>query len=199
MHIKDGKKYNVEARVTVDGVRYHNAKDASIQEKLGITEVADPLRKNDQFYYVTEQDDAPWVVNTPKSKDQLTSMLWGKIKSLRDNKIISGGAKVEVAPGEFKWFHSDTHSKLQQAELRNLGAALPANVNWKTMDGSFIVLTPELVVAITTAQLIQEMSIFAHAEALKSAIGALAEPVDNADEFEAFDVNAGWPETYEGA
>ena len=59
------------------------------------------------------------------------SQVWDKIQVVRERKTQQGGCKV----GNY-WFHSDTHSKLQQMALMLVGQALPPNLEWKTMDGS---------------------------------------------------------------
>jgi hypothetical protein len=164
-----------------DGVRY-----AQIPLDL-LDEIADPTPPadySDDTYYRTEQDDAPYVVYTKKSDEQLAQVRWNKLKVLRDDKMMNGGCKVEVSVGVFKWFHSDTHSKLQQASLKAAGAELPAGIMWKTMDGSFVEMTPALANSLFWAQLATEQAIFTVAETKKN---------------DSTDVQAGWPETYQEA
>jgi len=142
-------------------------------------EIADPVPPedySDETYYSTEQDDAPYVIYTKKSEEQIASLRWTKIKVIRDNLTFNGGCQL----GD-KWFHSDTHSKVQQLALVMAGANLPEGIQWKTMDGSFITMTPELATAIYQAQMTQEQAIFHTCEIKK---------LDDSP------VNEGWPETY---
>lgn len=136
----------------------------------------DPVRESDETHYNQEIDDAPYLICTPKSPEQLATLRWQKIKQLRDEKIANGGCKV----GE-NWFHSDTHSKVQQIGLVLAGANLPDGIGWKTMSGDMVPMTPTLASQLYLAQMAQEQAIFAVAEAKKS---------------DQSDLNVGWPETY---
>ena len=145
------------------------------------SEIADPAAPNDfsdDLYYRTEQDDAPYVVWTRKSDEQIQAARWTKIKQKRDELTDNGGCFVGG-----KWFHTDTKSKQQQMALTMLGASIPANLQWKTMDGTFATMTQTLAGQLFGAQIAREQAIFAHAEALKADLNA--------------DINAGWPARYE--
>lgn len=111
--------------------------------------------------------------------------IWNKIKAERDRRIQSGGYKV----GE-KWFHSDTFSRTQQMGLVMLGANIPPDTPWKTMDGSVEVMTPALAAQIFAAAAASDIAIFAAAEAHKAAMEASQDP-------STYDFSAGWPAIYE--
>lgn len=142
-----------------------------------IPEPTPPEDYSDEFYFRTEQDDAPYVVYTRKSDEAIAAIRWTKIKQKRDDLTKNGGCMVAG-----KWFHSDTDSKQQQMALTMLGASIPANLQWKTMDGSFVTMTQTLAGQLFQAQIGREQDIFAHAETLK------ADP--NAD------ISTGWPARY---
>jgi hypothetical protein len=108
---------------------------------------------------------------------------WTAIKSERDRRKV-GGVKV----GD-KWFHSDDASRIQQMGLVMMGANLPAGLQWKTMDGSFITMTPSLAQQVFAAQAASDQAIFAHAEGLRAALAACDDPA-------AFDYSTGWPAIY---
>lgn len=110
--------------------------------------------------------------------------IWLDIKAERDRRIQSGGYKV----GE-KWFHSDTFSRTQQMGLVMLGDNIPPNTPWKTMDGSFEVMTPALAAQIFAAAAASDIAIFAAAEAHKATMEASQDP-------SAYDFSAGWPDSY---
>lgn len=142
--------------------------------------VQPPVDYSDDTYDRKEQDDAPYVVYTKKSDEQIQAARWAKIKQKRDELTDNGGCLVGG-----KWFHTDTKSKQQQMALTMLGAAIPANLQWKTMDGTFITMTQTLAGQLFGAQIVREQAIFAHAEVLKADINA--------------DINSGWPARYEPA
>jgi hypothetical protein len=151
-----------------------------IRDDVGVIEIEDdpkPADFTEDTYYAEEDWQAverPYVIYNRRPAEQIAATRWAKIKQLRDTLTDTGGCLVSG-----KWFHSDPKSKVQQIALAMAGAAAPA-IPWKTMDGSFVTLTPTLVSQIFQAQMVREQTIFAHAESLR------ADP--NAD------INAGWPE-----
>ncbi len=108
----------------------------------------------------------------------------GRVKALRDLKTENGGY---LAGG--KWFHSDLVSRTQQIGLILMGANIPAGLQWKTLDGSFITMTPTLAGQVLAAAGGQDAALFAHAETLIGQINAAADPT-------TVDVSAGWPTTF---
>lgn len=114
-----------------------------------------------------------------------TDKIWENIKAYRDKLTITGGFPVND-----KWFHSDTFSRTQQLGLVMMGAGVPA-VQWKTMDGTFVEMTQTLAGQIFTAAATQDQALFTHAEVLHAAVLEAEDP-------NTVDINAGWPETYQG-
>ena len=177
MYIDNKTKLRVNIHAPYKG--YSRLDTEDIREAADVVEIAEPSPPVDydsDYWHKTEQDVEPYVVFTKKSEDHIAAIRWNKIKQLRDDLTESGGCFVAG-----KWFHSDTKSKQQQMALVMVGAALPS-VPWKTMDGSFITLTPEVVSQVFQAQMLREQTIFAVAEAKR---------VDS-----AADLNTGWPSRY---
>jgi hypothetical protein len=110
---------------------------------------------------------------------------WSNIKAIRDRKTQRGGYKV----GQ-NWFHSDTFSRTQQLGLVMMGAAMPTGLQWKTMNGSFIEMTPTLAQAIFAAAGQQDSALFTYAEQLHAQVQSAQDPA-------TVDLEAGWPETFE--
>lgn len=109
---------------------------------------------------------------------------WEAIKVARDIRTTGGGYKV----GEH-WFHSDTFSRTQQMGLVMLGASLPEGVEWKTMSGTKVVMTPALAQQIFAAAAASDIAIFAAAESHRTAMLASADPA-------AYDFSGGWPPVF---
>lgn len=109
---------------------------------------------------------------------------WDAIKADRDRRTDQGGYKVGT-----KWFHSDQKSRSQQLGLVLLGAGIPTNLQWKTMDGSFVTMTQTLAQQILAAGAASDQAIFAAAETHKAAMEASADPA-------AYDYSGGWPKIY---
>lgn len=109
------------------------------------------------------------------------AMVWEAIKRERDHRSDSGGTRVGAS-----WFHSDQRSKMQQVVLTMMGTNLPAGLQWKTMSGAFVTMTPTLAAQVFAAAAANEQSIFAAAEAHRAALYASLTPYD-------YDYSAGWP------
>lgn len=107
--------------------------------------------------------------------------IWARIKTERDRRIQNGGYKVGA-----KWYHSDTFSRTQQMGLVMIGANIPANTPWKTMDGSFVIMTQTLAGQIFGTAAASDIAIFSAAEAHRVAMEASADPA-------AYDFTGGWP------
>ena len=107
---------------------------------------------------------------------------WTAIKAIRDDKIINGGYKVGS-----NWFHSDLLSRSQQTALVIMAANIPTDLNWKTMDGTFITMTQTVAADIFAAA--SDQALFIHVEALRAQVNAAEDPY-------SVDIYAGQPESY---
>lgn len=105
---------------------------------------------------------------------QAITSKWEAIKAERD-KRKAGGVKV-VVDGADKWFHSDDPSRIQHIGLVMMGVNIPPNLQWKTMDGTFVTMTQTLANQIFQAVSIADQTIFAKAEQLKAEMEALTDP-----------------------
>lgn len=125
--------------------------------------------------------------------------IWCFIKAKRDT-VKSGGAKVGIL-----WFHSDEASRTQYVGLlRMADAALAAggsgsttlqyngqDIQWKTMDGTFIKMTVQLANDVFAAVSGLDFAAFGVAEIHKAAMEAAADPA-------TYDFSTGWPATFGG-
>lgn len=116
-------------------------------------------------------------------KNYLTPRVWDAIKAERDRRK-AGGVKVGA-----KWFHSDDASRIQQMALVMMGASIPAGLQWKTMDGSFITMTQAVAGNVFAAAAASDQAIFSVAEGHRVAMEAIADP-------ESYDYSTGWPKIY---
>jgi hypothetical protein len=120
------------------------------------------------------------------SNAQIKAAKWDAIKSERDRRTDQGGYKVGT-----KWFHSDQKSRSQQLGLVLLGANIPAGLQWKTMDGTFVTMTATLAQQILGAGAASDQAIFTAAETHKTAMESSVDPA-------TFDFSEGWPATFAG-
>lgn len=123
------------------------------------------------------------TVDTASALAVAKSQAWERIKAERDRRK-EGGVKVGA-----KWFHSDDGSRIQQMGHVIMGASLPVDLQWKTMDGSFITMTPALAQQVFAAVAASDQAIFAVAEQHRVAMEASADPA-------SYDYSGGWPKIY---
>lgn len=108
-----------------------------------------------------------------------------RIAAIKSKRDAVKGEGVTVGANRF---HSDADSRIQQMGLVMMGASLPP-VQWKTMGGTFVEMTPTLAGQIFAATAARDIAVFGHAEALIAQVNAAATPEDVA----AIDIEAGWP------
>lgn len=119
----------------------------------------------------------------PMDVSDIQALKWDAIKAERDRRTVNG---VHTAGN---WFHSDTFSRTQQLGLVMMGASMPSGIMWKTMDQTFVEMTPALAGQIFQATAGSDALLFGTAEAKHAEMLALDDPTN-------YDVMAGWPETH---
>jgi hypothetical protein len=127
--------------------------------------------------------------------------MWERIKAERTLRK-TGGVVVNIG-GVDRWFHTDSDSRVQQLGLKDTARDLLADggimtdsliingklVNWKTMDGSFVLITAkvafDIVAAVCTLDAVQHLA----AEVHKIAMEASSDPA-------SYDYSTGWQSIY---
>ncbi len=112
--------------------------------------------------------------------DKVKQLVWEELKKTRDARKHCG---VKVGT---KWFHSDPDSRIQQLGLVMFGASMPPNLQWKTMDGTFVTMTPTLAQQIFGAVAVSDMTIFAISESHRAYMLASSDPFN-------YNYTTGWP------
>lgn len=113
--------------------------------------------------------------------------VWVMIRAERERRTLNGGYS---AVG--KWFHSDLISRGQQTGLVIMGASIPAGLQWKTMDGTFVAMTPQVAGAVFAAAAAQDAATFQAAEVHRAAMQLVSHPF-------SYDFTGGWPAVYVAA
>lgn len=170
-----------------DGIKYPaNWLTLALPEEraaIGVIDVPDPTPPADYsadlYDLIEDAAQAPYLFYQRKSDTEIAHTRWERLKQIRDELTEYGGCEIGG-----KWFHADVRSKQQQIALVMMGAGIPANLQWKTMDGSFLTMTQQLAAQVFAAQAAREQAIFAVAEAKR---------LDDSP------VGEGWPARYEGA
>lgn len=173
--------------VEANGIAY-SVENPADRAAIGIEEVQ-IIFPDMRYFYVSEIDEAPFLVVAPKPVEQVMPGIWSQIKQIRDSKTQSGGYYVASCG---KWFHSDTFSRTQQMGLTVMGAGIPAGLQWKTMDGTFVTMTQALAMQVFAAAAAKDQAVFAAAETHRATLAAMTDVSDMV----AYDLNAGWPAGY---
>lgn len=130
------------------------------------------------------------------SKEELDSkilehhqnVVWERIKDYRD-KIEENGTKVTIDTVDY-WFHTDLSSLIKYAFLMILiiiaPTSFPTLLDWKSMSGVKVRLTPEILSQVFFACLSTGSSIFEISEAHKAAMLLEPNPYN-------YDFTTGWP------
>jgi len=202
MFIKDGKRFNIDAAVTIGDVQYPAGffRDPVARTEHGVTELAEPARGDERYYYNQELAEAPYLIVTPKPLDNVKDAVWVRIQAHRDT-LQEQGVQVQGY-----WFHNDVKSRSQWERMVNnvtklIAAGADAEdvytiggepVYWKTMTGAYVQLTLSLVEAVVQAMELQEATIFKVAAMHESFMRAL----DNVEAIASYDWGTGWPPVY---
>lgn len=118
-------------------------------------------------------------------KKQQQTQTWEQIKAKR-HAVTRGGVYLKSVD---KWFHSDESSRTQYLAMQIM-PELPDDLMWKTMDGSFIRLTKEILMQLAMTIMTQEQSDFANAERHRLAMLQADDPLN-------YDYSTGWSKTHE--
>jgi hypothetical protein len=119
------------------------------------------------------------------------SEAWSNIKNERDFRKANGikvNVTIDGSPYP-KWFHSDDTSRIQQIGLVMMGANLPSNLQWKTMDSSYVLMTQSLALSIFQMVAYCDQYNFAVAEQHRQAMLASDDP-------KHYDFSSGWLPTF---
>lgn len=168
-----------DAAVTVPAA---SLQDPATREQYGITEMPDPVRPDERMFFVIQNNDGTYAA-TPRPLDQVTGPVWGQIKAKRDQ-VKEGGVLVAG-----KWIHTDQASRIQHLGLTMFGASIPPKLQWKTMDGSFVLMTQSLASQVLQAVAALDMAAFAVSEQHRAAMELAPNPFE-------YDFSVGWPQTY---
>jgi len=136
MFTRNQKRFNIYAPAEIDEVRYANFLDPYLRLAMGIVEVADPVPPADyseDTYFRTEQDDAPYVVYTRKSDEQINqakrARILAQVSALEQSALMARPVREILLgqPGanQQPWF---ARVKAVDDEVAALRAALPAEI-----------------------------------------------------------------------
>lgn len=180
MFIRNGKPINIDAQINIGDVQYPPGyfRDATVRAAAGISEVADPVRPDDRYYFVTTNIDGTFA-SAPKDIDQVKAMKRSEIAASRFNRETGGITIAGMAVAT---------DRSSQAMISGALLSVSRNpamlIDWKKSDGSWIQIDKATVETIADA-------VSAHVQACFSAERARCDALQSIADFEAviaFDV-----------
>ena len=123
-----------------------------------------------------------------KLKAEQQEEVWERIKAKRYDNLRHGVYAKSVG----KWFQTDDATRLQYLALalESVTGGFKKPINWKTMDNSFLMLTPELLREIMQAMHDDEQADFINAEKHKAAMLKAKNPLE-------YDYSGGWTANFD--
>lgn len=130
----DGKRINIYAQYQHGDTIYPALTNPELRQELGISETSDPTPPaeyltNPEYYYVNEQDTAPYVIYTRKPDLQIKELGNTKIKDLIDS--LESQSKMARPMREYLLSLADATTKPWYSSLKALDdqiAALRAQI-----------------------------------------------------------------------
>ena len=121
-------------------------------------------------------------------KAEQQAEVWERIKAKRYDNLRHGVYIKSVG----KWFQTDDATRLQYLALalESVTGGFKKPINWKTMDNSFLMLTPELLREIMQAMHDDEQADFINAEKHKAAMLKAEHPLE-------YDYSDGWTANFD--
>lgn len=140
MFTLNSKRINIYAPFTTpEGVTYGNLTDPVVRNQLGVVEISEPAPPEDyseSAYYRTEQDEAPYVVYTRKSDEQIAAVALAKAKQERAQAVA--GIIVTTTSGNSFDGHEDAQNRMARALL---GLSDTDTMSWVLADNSIAQVT----------------------------------------------------------
>ena len=123
-----------------------------------------------------------------KLKAEQQEEVWERIKAKRYDNLRHGVYAKSVG----KWFQTDDATRLQYLALalESVTGGFKKPINWKTMDNSFLMLSPELLREIMQAMHDDEQADFINAEKHKAAMLKAKNPLE-------YDYSGGWTANFD--
>ncbi|OAM20818.1 hypothetical protein A7P84_01425 [Eikenella corrodens] len=123
-----------------------------------------------------------------KLKAEQQKEVWERIKDKRYDNLRHGVYAKSVG----KWFQTDDATRLQYLALalESVTGGFKKPINWKTMDNSFLMLTPELLREIMQTMHDDEEADFINAEKHKAAMLKAENPLK-------YDYSDGWTANFD--
>jgi hypothetical protein len=155
MYQLNGQNISIDREIIVNNVRYPHLRDPALREQLGVTEVADPDRWDERFYWGVGN---PKLLNDREEVDQDGNPMYVKVLGTVDGQpaMVDSDKRLVTKGLKSQW----------TAQVKDMAGKLLAQTDW------MVVRKAERNVAIPADVVAKRAAIVAECDRLEAAIAA---------------------------
>jgi hypothetical protein len=153
----NGNPVNIDSEITINSVRYPHLRDPALREQLGVTEVADPDRWDERFYWGVGN---PKLLNDREEVDQDGNPMYVKVLGVVNGEpaMVDSAERLVTKGLKSQW----------TAQVKQTAGSMLAQTDW------MVVRKAERNVAIPADVVAKRAAIVAECDRLEAAIAACA-------------------------
>jgi len=146
---------SIDSEVTINGVRYPHLRDPALREQLGVTEVADPDRWDERFYWGVGN---PKLLNDREESDEQGNPMYVKVLGVVNGQpaMVDSTERLVTKGLKSQW----------TAQVKQTAGSMLAQTDW------MVVRKAERNVAIPADVVAKRAAIVAECDRLEAAIAA---------------------------
>jgi hypothetical protein len=154
----NGNPISIDSEQIVNGIRYPHLRDPALREQLGVTEVADPDRWDERFYWGVGN---PKLLNDREESDEQGNPLYVKVLGTVDGEpaMVDSAERLVTKGLKSQW----------TAQVKDTAGSMLAQTDW------MIVRKAERNIDVPAAVATKRAAIVAECDRLEAAIAACAD------------------------
>jgi hypothetical protein len=155
MYQLNGQNISIDREIIVDNVRYPHLRDPALREQLGVTEVADPDRWDERFYWGVGN---PKLLNDREESDEQGNPMYVKVLGVVDGQpaMVDSAERLVTKGLKSQWI----------AQVKDTAGKMLAQTDW------MIVRKAERNINVPAAVATKRAAIVAECDRLEVAIAA---------------------------
>ena len=153
----NGNPISIDSEQVIGGIRYPHLRDPALREQLGVTEVADPDRWDERFYWGVGN---PKLLNDREEVDQQGNPMWVQVLGTVDGEpaMVDSAERLVTKGLKSQWI----------AQVKDTAGTMLAQTDWR------VVRKAERNVSIPADVAAKRAAIVAECDRLETAIAACA-------------------------
>ena len=157
MFLLNNVAISIDSEQVIGGIRYPHLRDPALREQLGVTEVADPDRWDERFYWGV---DNPKLLNDREESDEQGNPMYVKVLGVVDGQpaMVDSAERLVTKGLKSQW----------TAQVKDTAGKMLAQTDW------MVVRKAERNVAIPADVVAKRAAIVAECDRLEVAIAACA-------------------------